>query len=54
MAACALLHPEIFTWIRGELTHTENGWGTLLNENGDHMAVDVDIDAFWEYIIQGC
>ena len=53
LAAVALLHPEIFKWIRGELTHTHTGWGTFLKDDGDYMAVDVDIDLFWEYIIQG-
>ena len=53
LAAVALIHPEIFTWIRGDLKQTKEGWGTLPNESGDHMAVNVDIDSFWEYIFTG-
>jgi len=54
LAAVALMHPDIFRWINGELRYKEGTWGTFLSNNNDNkMAVDVDIDSFWEYIIGG-
>jgi pyrimidine-specific ribonucleoside hydrolase len=50
-AAVAHLYPEIVTWIRGKTVKMESGWGTEPDENGDHIAVDIDRQALWNHIL---
>lgn len=50
VAAVCHLHPEIGTWVRGKPTKMEQGWGTLLDENGDYILAGLDYDKFWEHI----
>jgi hypothetical protein len=53
VAAVAHFHPELFTWVRGRPFSrlTRDGrrqWGTTMYPDGDHVAIDLDIDRFWE------
>lgn len=54
VAVGAHLHPEkLFTWVRGRpfTRITRDGrrlWGTNLAEDGDYVAIGVDLDRFWE------
>ncbi|MBA4192622.1 MAG: hypothetical protein C0467_32035 [Planctomycetaceae bacterium] len=47
-AAVCHLHPEIGTWVRGRVTKIGSGWGTVLDETGDHILADIDRNALWE------
>jgi len=51
-AAVCHLHPEVGTWIRGKICKMKEGWGAILNENGDYLIADLDYEAFWEHIYQ--
>lgn len=52
LAASALVHPEFFTWIRGDMIKVEkNKWMTIPNDDGDYIAVDVNRDKFWSSVI---
>jgi inosine-uridine nucleoside N-ribohydrolase len=53
VAGIAHRYPELFTWVRGRPFSrlTRDGrrvWGTNLAEDGDFIAIDVDIERFWE------
>lgn len=50
-AACLHLHPELGTWVRGKTVKMEQGWGTQLDPDGDHILADVDYDALWTNIL---
>lgn len=50
VAAVCHLHPEVGTWVRGRVQKIEAGWGTVLDEAGDHVLADLDYDAFWRHI----
>jgi len=52
-AAVALLHPEVFTWVRAKLYKRSGEWGAVLDPEGDMLAVDIDRDRFWEHIAHG-
>jgi pyrimidine-specific ribonucleoside hydrolase len=47
-AAACHLHPEIGTWVRGQVQKMEGGWGTVADEDGDLILADVDRDALWD------
>jgi pyrimidine-specific ribonucleoside hydrolase len=49
-AATCHLHPEIGTWVRGDLKKIQQGWGTELNENGDWILADIDYNKLWNNI----
>jgi len=51
-AAVALLHPDIFTWVRAKPYKHSGEWGAALDPDGDFVAVDIDYDRFWEHIAQ--
>lgn len=53
IAAACHLHPEIAEWVRASLYKVKGEWGANLDESGDHVAINVDIDGFWEYIASG-
>lgn len=53
-AAVCSLHPEIATWVKGKLYNTPNNeWGTVLDENGYDIIVDINRKELWEYIARG-
>lgn len=49
-AAVCHLHPEIAHWVRGKTTKIEGGWGTHLDDSGDHIAAGLNYENFWKYI----
>lgn len=49
-AAVCHLHPEIATWVRATLYRDKGQWGSLLDERGDRIIVDIDYDALWDHI----
>lgn len=51
-AAVCHLHPEIGTWIKGDLFRQKGGWGTRLGGNDD-MLVDIDREKLWQHIFVG-
>lgn len=51
-AAVCHLHPEIGTWIPGELFREKGGWGTRPGGK-DQMLVDLDREAVWRHIFTG-
>ena len=52
-AAVCMLHPEIATWIKGKLYYNKGTWGTVYDETGDNMVINLDYDALWNYIAIG-
>jgi inosine-uridine nucleoside N-ribohydrolase len=52
-AAACHLHPEIGTWVRGQVKKIEGGWGTVADEDGDLILADIDRDALWSCFRQG-
>lgn len=50
-AACCHLHPEIGSWVRGNVRKIQKGWGTELNNNGDYILADIDYNALWDHIL---
>lgn len=53
-AAVALLHPEIFSGVKGKLYFTDDGkCSAHLDPNGDDLILKVDEDKMWDYIIRG-
>jgi inosine-uridine nucleoside N-ribohydrolase len=51
-AAVCHLHPEVGTWIQGELFREKGGWGTRAGGR-DQMLVDLRREAVWEHIFTG-
>ncbi|MFA5758772.1 MAG: nucleoside hydrolase [Clostridia bacterium] len=52
-AAACMLHPEIATWVKGKLYYDKGKYGTILDENGDNIAINIDYDKLWEHIRLG-
>lgn len=52
-AAVCHLHPQIATWVKAKLYSEKNQWGSILDENGDDIIVDINRDKLWEYIATG-
>lgn len=52
-AAVCHLHPEIATWVKGDLLYdiSEGKWTTRANEAGDDIIGDVDRDTLWQHLI---
>lgn len=49
-AAVCHLYPEIGCWIKGKIEKMETGWGTKLDDNGDHILADINYDLLWQHI----
>lgn len=52
-AAVCHLHPECADWIKGNLIYEKGKWGTELSEEGDLVAVDINRETLWNYIMNG-
>jgi len=52
-AAVAHLHPEVFTWVNGDVYYEKGSYGTKLNPAGDRIAVDVNREQLWQHIAHG-
>ncbi len=48
-AAVCHLHPEVATWIRGNVIRMGKGWGSVPNPEGDYLIVDIDYEQLWSY-----
>lgn len=54
LAAVCMVHPEIATWVRGNMICDDGKWRTSIDSCGtSFMASDVDRDAFWMHIANG-
>lgn len=51
-AAVCHLYPNIGNWVRGKTIKMESGWGTVLDDNGDHILASINYDLLWEHITQ--
>ena len=52
--AAAVVHkyPEVATWVKGKVQKIEQGWGTVVDDNGDSVAVDINYDQLWTHITE--
>src|SRR5437016_3738681 len=55
-AVIAHLDPGLFQWVLGRpfTRLTRDGrrlWGTKLAEDGDHVAIGVDLERFWDFYL---
>lgn len=53
VAAVCMLHPEVAKYVKGTTYREKGGWGTKLDENGYDIAVELDHEAIWKYLIDG-
>jgi pyrimidine-specific ribonucleoside hydrolase len=52
-AAVCHLHPDTATWFPGKLYREKGGWGTLPDNGGDEIIIDINREKLWAHIIQG-
>jgi inosine-uridine nucleoside N-ribohydrolase len=50
VAAVCHIKPEFGTWIRGKPFKDKNGWGTIPDNAGDDILVNIDYDKMWKEI----
>lgn len=52
-AAACHLHPEIATWVEGNLFRERGTWGTELVDGADHIIADINYDSLWDHVLKG-
>jgi inosine-uridine nucleoside N-ribohydrolase len=53
-AAVCHLHPDVATWVRGDLYRKGGGWGTSVSDNGkSQITAAINYDLLWKYIAEG-
>ncbi len=51
LAAVCHLHPEIATYVKGSLYKEKGEWGVNLADDGDDIAIAIDMEKFWHHIM---
>lgn len=49
-AAVLHLHPEIAEWVRGRTVKMADGWGTILDPEGDYIASGIIQEKMWDHL----
>lgn len=49
-AAVCLLHPEIATWVRADMTRVKGGWEGVPNPWGDFVIGDINRESLWDHL----